>query len=409
MDGLTGPRRPQRRAFSTFHGPVDADGDPAEARALAALFTKLDPTLERGLTHGFHSYAGRLHPSIARGAVGRWSPPGATVLDPFCGSGTVLVESMVAGRRAIGIDASPLAVMIAKVRSRARTAQWRQWLVDQARQIADSSGELAQKRRRPTVPRWASQEFKRFHPHVAFELLGLRDLVMNTPADDPSGEALRLCLSSLLVKFMKTGPEAPRDGMEKRIARGIPSRFFADRAEELVRGLAELELVTPAGTPEPRVYLGDAREYDFIDSRSIDLVLSSPPYAGVYDYAQHHAVRFRWLGLPMDQFRRRQLGERTAAEGLGVAPSGWMEGRRRWLVEMGRVLRPEGVAVLVVGDGVVGDRAEDAAGAVARDSRAAGLKLVARASQERPTRDKRLIEIFGDKARREHILLLRRG
>jgi hypothetical protein len=100
MDGLSGPRRPQqRRAFSTFHGPLDVDGEPAEARALGALFTKLDQSLERGLTHGFHSYAGRLHPSIARGAIGRWSPPGSTVLDPFCGSGTVLVEALVAGRQ----------------------------------------------------------------------------------------------------------------------------------------------------------------------------------------------------------------------------------------------------------------------------------------------------------------------
>jgi SAM-dependent methyltransferase len=409
MDRLSPPRRPQRRAFSTFHGPVDVDGDAAEARALGGLFTGLDTTLERGLTHGFHSYAGRLHPSIARGAIGRWSQEGSTVLDPFCGSGTVLVEALVAGRRGIGIDASPLAVMIARVRSRARTAQWRQWLVDQARQIAESSGELAQKRRRPTVPGWAAAEFQRFHPHVAFELLGLRELVMDTPADDPSGEALRMCLSSLLVKFMKAGPEAPRDGVDKRIGRGVPSRFFADRADELARGLAELELVTPAGTPEPRIHLGDAREYAFVESRSVDLVLSSPPYAGVYDYAQHHAVRFRWLGLPMEQFRRRQLGERGGGDHLGVPPTGWLEGRRRWLVEMGRVLRPDGAAVLVVGDGVVGDRAEDAAGAVARDSRAAGLRLVARASQERPTRDKRLIEIFGDQARREHILLLRRG
>ena len=87
-----------------------------------------------------------------------------------------------------------------------------------------------------------------------------------------------------------------------------------------------------------------------------------------------------------------------------------MEGRRRWLVEMGRVLRPEGVAVLVVGDGVVGDRAEDAAGAVAGTRRAAGLKLVARASQDAADAGQAADrDLRRTSARREHILLLRRG
>ena len=50
---------------------------------------------------------------------------------------------------------------------------------------------------------------------------------------------------------MKAGPTAPRDGAEKRIARGVPSRMLADRAVELARGLAALERRTPPGTPAP--------------------------------------------------------------------------------------------------------------------------------------------------------------
>src|SRR6185369_13529167 len=87
-----------------------------EARQLGA-FLRIDPALARALTHGFHSYAGRMHPSIARGAIGAFSKAGDLVVDPFCGSGTVLVEAMAAGRRAVGVDASPLGIAIAQART----------------------------------------------------------------------------------------------------------------------------------------------------------------------------------------------------------------------------------------------------------------------------------------------------
>jgi SAM-dependent methyltransferase len=392
----------QRRAFSTLGGPVELGGEAEAARVLGKLYD-VESSLERALTHGFHSYAGRLHPSIARGGITKFSAPGDTVVDPFCGSGTVLVEAMGLGRRALGVDASPLGVAIARVRTTVLGDAGRERLVAEAARIAEESGTRARKRRRPEVPRWARQEIARFHAHVLFELLGLRELVMATP-DDPVGRALRLCLSSLLVKFMKAGPSAPRDGAEKRIGRGVPSRMLADRAAELARGLAALERRTPPGTPAPEVTEGDARSLT-IQPGSVALVVSSPPYAGTYDYAAIHDARFLWLGLAEKNFRRLQLGAR--AERLGdVAGGSWRDQQAQFVSQIARILRPGGRALLVVGDGIVDGHAENAPDGIAAAGAAVGLEPLARASQARPLHDRRLAEIFAGQPRREHLLLL---
>jgi len=403
----TPPKVPrQRRAFSTVGGAVESVGDPEEARALTQLWD-VDPGLARSLTHGFHSYAGRMHPSIARGAINRWSQPGQLIADPFCGSGTVLVEALGSGRAAIGVDASPLGVEIARTRTTLLGEAGRAQLVAEARRIAEEVGENARRRRRPEIPAWGGPEFERFFPHVAFELFGLRALVMKAPRN-AVGRALRMCFSSNLVKLMKAGPEAPRDGADKRIARGVPSRLLADRAVELASSLAVLERRIPPGTPAPKVVLGDARELKEIESGTVSLILSSPPYPGTYDYAAQHDVRFAWLELPRRPFERAQVGARMESGGFGADPASWHQAQVRWVTEMGRILAPGAAAVLVVGDGVVGDRPEDAPAAIAALADAVGLVPVARASQVRATLDRRLRDIFGEQPRREHLLLLRK-
>ena len=373
------------------------------ARLAGQLFD-VDPGLSRALTHGFHSYAGRMHPSTARAAIAAWSTPGQRILDPFCGSGTVLVEAMAAGRSALGIDASPLAVLIAKVRSTVLGESERQRLVDSAREIATDAAERARKRVRPEIPPWARHENTRFFPHVGLELLGLRGLVMATP-EDAVGVALRGCFSSILVKFMRQ-PEFGGESIQ-RIGRGMPSKFFAGRAEELSQSLAALAQRTPEGTPVPKIQLGDARAIAPVPDLSCDLIVSSPPYAGTYDYAEHHDVRFLWLGLSREKFDRVQVGART--EDMGSPAKRWQKDRRRWLGEMGRVVKPGAFVVLEIGDGVVGNEPEDAAEAIRFDAPKAGLELVAGSFQARPPRDRRLTEIFGGRPRREHVLVLRKS
>ncbi len=410
--------RPQRRkqAFSVFGGAVERTGDSDSAAALAEMLAP-DPGLARALTHGFHSYAGRMHPSTARAAIAHFSQPGQDVLDPFCGSGTVLVEAMAAGRKAVGSDASPLAVVIARVRSTTLGPEGRLRLVEAARQIAEEAAERARKRTRPEIPQWARGEKDRFFPHVALELYGLRALIGETKEDDV-GHALRACLSSILVKFMRGSDEAEA----RRIGRGVPSHFFASRAEELARGLEALERRTPAGTPVPQIHVADARDLGAWGARRLcrrrtiaggglvaggfDLILSSPPYAGTYDYAEHHDVRFLWLGLPRANLDRVQVGARD--EGLGSAAQRWRQDRRRWLSEMARVARRGAAIILQVGDGVVAGAPEDAARAVEDEARRLGLVPVARVSQARPPHDRRLRDIFAGRPRREHIVMLRK-
>src|SRR5688572_5041948 len=103
-------------------GRLVTGGDPAAAEALAAALRApgVDHEIAESLTHPFHSYPARLHPATARVLVelvgGRGAGRGRTIVDPFCGSGTTLVEARAAGFRAAGVDLNPLAVLVARAK-----------------------------------------------------------------------------------------------------------------------------------------------------------------------------------------------------------------------------------------------------------------------------------------------------
>jgi len=69
------------------------------------------------MTHGLHVYPARMIPQIVRRLLRRYAKPGDLVLDPFCGSGTVLVEARLYDMNSIGIDINPLACLLAEVKS----------------------------------------------------------------------------------------------------------------------------------------------------------------------------------------------------------------------------------------------------------------------------------------------------
>lgn len=70
-----------------------------------------------GLTHNYYNYPAKFSPIFAREVINYFTSPGDTVLDPFVGGGTSILEAMALGRRGIGIDISTLAIFICKVKT----------------------------------------------------------------------------------------------------------------------------------------------------------------------------------------------------------------------------------------------------------------------------------------------------
>ena len=86
------------------------------------LIFKIRPNTTREiryLTHSFHEYKGRFYPQLAKSFMNfAGLKPCEMILDPFCGSGTTLVESFLFGANAIGVDINPIAYLLTKAKIR---------------------------------------------------------------------------------------------------------------------------------------------------------------------------------------------------------------------------------------------------------------------------------------------------
>lgn len=67
--------------------------------------------------HGIHTYVAAMIPQLARKLIDFFAPQKGTVLDPFCGGGAVLAETVLSGRSAVGRDVNQLAVLISKAKT----------------------------------------------------------------------------------------------------------------------------------------------------------------------------------------------------------------------------------------------------------------------------------------------------
>jgi hypothetical protein len=401
-----------RQALSSVGGPVEARGDAAFRFPLVAAMRAQDEPVEPALTHGFHAYPARMHPGLARVLLREFFVgPGSKVLDPFCGSGTVAVEAYVGGWHALGSDLDPLALRVARVKTERRGDKARTRFLARVGAVASAS-EKRVRERVDTRATLSAAERSWYEVHVLKELAGLLEEIRSV-SDERDRLAMEMVFSAIVVKFSRQRAETAERTASKRVRKGLVTEFFVRKAEELAAGWAELstELAKQSHTHHaPRFVLSDARvlPQTLAGEYRCDLVLTSPPYGGTYDYLHHHSRRHAWLGINPKQLRANEIGARRHfSAGRARVPR---DARARWDAEVtavlqaiGALMQPEGVAVLLVGDAEIsGDRVL-ADTQIERLAPEAELEFLAAASQTRPDWHRQGPD------RREHLVALRRA
>ena len=213
-----------------------------------------------------------------------------------------------------------------------------------------------------------------FRSHVAAELAAIRDSI----GKDPS---LRAVFSAILVKVSQRESDTSAARIEERRPPETTATLFHKKSREYARMLEELAGAVPAGSPvRARVHREDAR--DLREAGAFGVVVTSPPYPGVYDYVMMQDLREAWLGLSGDS--RQEIGSRRQFRAdRATATAAWRADTIRWVRASARALVPSGRLVVVIGDGQVGGKRVDTYEAMDEAATAAGLRRVARATVER--------------------------
>ena len=274
---------------------------------------------------------------MAKEIIKAYSSPKDLIFDPFAGSGTVALESLISGRAVICTDINPYAVTLTQAKlSAPRT-------LEEAQTKAGCMLDSALKQTHPSiigVPEWVKSFF---HPQTLEEILKFTTVVKKN-----NDKFLMACLlgilhhqrpgflsypSSHLVPYLRS-KKFPKDKLPELYGhRSLKPRLMA-KIERIYKRPANFDL-----SLSRQCHRIDVRNF-LLNPDCIDAIITSPPYMDALDYARDNRLRLWFLGV--DNYRQ-------CDEKFGSLNS-FSELMTSFLVNASHWLRQDAYCVFVVGE-----------------------------------------------------------
>lgn len=254
-------------------------------------------------THGIHPYPAMMIPQVARRLIDMYGREGDVLLDPYCGTGTTLLEGMLANLKPIGTDLNPLAQLIAKT----KTTPVELDQLDQEIEnfIAFGLGVTNSAKSSETYPDITNVDYW-FGEQVQQDLLLVRRFI-DQIVSSVVADIFRVAFSLTVRKVSWT------KNSEFKLVRMPPGRIadhnpdvFSTMVETLSDNRTRYESLNDALGNDPIVPLVcgfnsvDSIPPEIVAPETVNIVVTSPPYGDsktTVAYGQFSRLSSQWLGF----------------------------------------------------------------------------------------------------------------
>lgn len=360
-------------------------------------------------THNLHAFAAKFPPQLPRLFINELTHPGERILDPMAGSGTTVVEAVLAGRQATGIDLDPLATLISSAKCTPLNpllcAEAGFSVLQRAKQILDlaTDNKLVSH-----YPLKAIEFFTYwFESHTIIELHALAQAIREVE-DARVRTLLQVVFSSIIVtksgsltRARDLAHSRPHRDPKKQVTQSAIIAF-SERLNIAIKSLEEIVNIRGSAI----VIRADSRMLPLQDN-SAHLIVTSPPYAAnAIDYMRAHKFSLMWLGYTpqsLTNLRSKYIGSELRAPILEFASEAanhvldellrkderraaviahYFRDIEMTLMEMLRVLIKGRAAILVVGSSTIRGTRIQVPTVLAQLADSVGFRVICEAKRE---------------------------
>jgi site-specific DNA-adenine methylase len=366
-----------------------------------------DPGDKSYLTHNFHPYSAKFIPQLPGHLIRTLSSQNEMILDPFCGSGTTLIEAKLLGRRSIGVDIHPLGAFMSRVKVTKIDGDQLSSITPLLKRIKRRV-ESYDKQHDTADFAYSIPDFKNrdhwFQSHVVHELSIIKSSIMNADLSRELRDFLLLGFSSIIVYVSNQESETRYSSYQKRIPQLHTFQTYRKKISDMTKRMREFNQV--ASDCEAVSYNADVRELDFLEDNTVDAIVTSPPYPNTYDYYLYHKQRMNWLDMEWEFLKEVEIGSRLKHSSLGMGIDAYLQDMQIGFEHFRRVLKPRRHFAIIIGDSVIQDELFTGDDMARTLSETAGFKMLDQVDYDLGLASRSFNRAFRSTDKREHIILL---
>jgi len=282
------------------------------------------------LTHAIHSYPAKFIPQIPYYVIRNLTQIGDYVLDPFSGSGTALVEASLLGRHSYGIDINPLGQLITEVKTTPIDLYYYEFsnLIENFKTAIKDHKSDHLTVDFPNKDHWFD---KKVQKEIGIILAALEQL--KPELSESIYKFFKVCVSSVIRKVANADPKISKPFISKYMREAIANgkrdlntfkylnealNGYSKRILDYTNQINETKSLTNINPKAVMLKTSDARSIQ-LGNNTVDLIITSPPYANAQEYFRSIKLELFWLGLANNgnllDLKKQLVGtERVSAE-----------------------------------------------------------------------------------------------